>query len=76
MASEDSDQLVSGFLAIHGLGDLRDLDETFDRLVPAGGDKLDAASELLEFCCFGLSIGCRLKNGMMFSSRSNRFRTT
>ena len=48
MASEDSDELVSGFLPVHRLGDLRDLDETFGRLVPADGDQLDAAGELLE----------------------------
>ena len=48
MASEDSDQIVPGLLPVHRLNDLRDLDETFGRLVPAGGDEFDAASELLE----------------------------
>jgi hypothetical protein len=48
MASEDSDELVPGLLPIHGLNDLRDLNETIGRLVPAGGDELDAARELLE----------------------------
>ena len=48
MASEDSDELVPGFLPVHRLGDLCDLDETFGRLVPADGDQLDAAGELLE----------------------------
>jgi hypothetical protein len=48
MASEDSDQVVSGLLPVHRLNDLRDLDETFGRLVPAGGDELDSAGELLE----------------------------
>ena|SRR5712691_7578678 len=48
MASEDSDQLVPGFLPIHGLNDFRDLDETFGRLVPACGNEFNAASELLE----------------------------
>ena len=38
MASEDSDEIVPGFLPIHCLSDFRDLDETFDRLVPAGGN--------------------------------------
>ena len=48
MASEDSDEFVPGFLPVHRLGDLRDLNETFGRLVPAEGDQLDAAGELLE----------------------------
>jgi hypothetical protein len=48
MASEDSDELMPGFLPIHRLHDLRDLDKTFGRLVPAGGDQLDAVCELLE----------------------------
>ena len=53
MASEDSDELVPGFLPIHGLSDLRDLDETFSRLVPANGNELHAARELLEVLLFG-----------------------
>src|SRR3989442_3120936 len=48
MVSEDSDELVPGLLPIHGLSDLRDLDETFGRLVPACEDELDAVCELLE----------------------------
>jgi hypothetical protein len=48
MASEDSDQIVSGFLPIHGLRNFRDLDQTARRPVPALGDELDAAGELLE----------------------------
>ena len=52
MASEDSDEIVSGLLPIHGLDDLRDLDETFDRLMTVFGDELDAACELLEVLLF------------------------
>ena len=46
MASEDSDQLGSGFLAIHRLSDLRDLSEPLKREVVARFDQLDAATEL------------------------------
>ena len=53
MASEDTDELVSGLPAIHGLCDLRDLDETFGRHVPAGGDESHAVSELLEVQLLG-----------------------
>jgi hypothetical protein len=48
MASEDSDQLSPGFLAIHRLSDLRDLDEPFRAQVTTAVDHLDAARELLE----------------------------
>ena len=48
MASEDSDQIVSGLPSVHRLCDLGDLDETFDRLVTAGRDELDASYELVE----------------------------
>ncbi len=48
MASEDSDQLVSGFFPVHRLDDLRDLNETLGRLVPAERDQLYTACELLE----------------------------
>ena len=48
MASEDSDQLVPGFLAVHGLRDLDDLDEAFGLEMPAAVDELDALRELLE----------------------------
>src|SRR4051794_13458100 len=48
MASEDSDQVVPGFLAIHGLRDLNDLDQPLRIEVPAGGDELHAASERFE----------------------------
>jgi hypothetical protein len=48
MASEDSDELVSGFSSIHRLSNLSDLDETGRRPVGAGGDEVDASCELLE----------------------------
>ena len=57
MASEDSDDVVSGLLPVHGLCDLRDLDETMRRLVPACGDELHAASELLEVLLLGAPHG-------------------
>jgi hypothetical protein len=48
MASEDSDEVVSGLAPVHRLGDLRDLDETGRAQMTAVGDKLDAPRELLE----------------------------
>jgi len=53
MASEDSDQVVPGFLAVHGLGDLDDLDQTFRIEVPAGGDELHATGECFEVAPLG-----------------------
>ena len=66
MASEDTDELVSGLPAIHGLCDLRDLDETFSRHVPAGGDKPHAVSELLEVQLLGAP------QRMLFEERNHR----
>ena len=48
MASEDSDQVVPGFLAIHGLCDLNDLDQPLRLEMSAGGDELHAADECFE----------------------------
>jgi hypothetical protein len=48
MASEDSDQLVPGFLAIHRLSDLCNLDQSIRRQMAAGINHLDARRELLE----------------------------
>lgn len=48
MASEDSDQFRSGLVAIHGLRDLDDLEQTSRLEVPAGGDELHAFGERLE----------------------------
>jgi hypothetical protein len=48
MASEDSDQVASRFLVVHGLGDLRDLDEPVGRQVSSRADYRHAASERLE----------------------------
>jgi len=53
MASEDSDELVSGFSSIHRRHDLRDLRKTFICLVAALFHQLDAVRELLEFEPFG-----------------------
>src|SRR5204863_3791368 len=68
MASEDSDQIVSGFLPVHRLSDLRDLDETVGRLVPAGGDEFDAVSELLEVLLL------RTQHEMLPEKRDDRFK--
>jgi hypothetical protein len=46
MASEDSDQLVPGFLAIHRLSDL--CNQSIRRQMAAGINHLDARRELLE----------------------------
>ena len=48
MASEDSDQLSPGLLAVHGLCDLGDTDEPFVAQVHAVIDQLDTPRELLE----------------------------
>ncbi len=54
MASEDSDELRSGFTSVHRLHDLRDLDQTLSGQVVTAGDQLHAVSELLEV----LSLSC------------------
>ena len=48
MVSEDSDQLVSGFLAVHRLSDLRDLDQPHRGQVMTAVDQLNTPCELLE----------------------------
>src|SRR4051794_31841650 len=48
MASEDSDQVVPGFLAVHGLSDFDDLDQPCRLQMPAGGDELQTAGECFE----------------------------
>jgi hypothetical protein len=48
MASEDSDQLVSGLFAIHRLSDLGDVRQTRMSPVDASIDHLNATSELVE----------------------------
>ena len=48
MASEDSDEVVPRFAAIHRLSDLSDLDETASAQMTAVSDELDAPRELLE----------------------------
>src|SRR5439155_9694316 len=48
MASEDSDQLVSGFAVVHRLRDLGNLDETLSGHMPASSDDFHASRELLE----------------------------
>ena len=53
MASEDSDQVVPGFLAVHGLGDLDDLDQTLRIEMPAGGDELHTVGERFEVVPLG-----------------------
>ena len=48
MASEDSDELVTGLLVIHHLGDASDLDKTVPRQVPTRLDHIHARREALE----------------------------
>ena len=48
MASEDSEEVGSGFLAVHRLGDLDDLGEALTREVVASIDELHALRKLLE----------------------------
>jgi hypothetical protein len=53
MASEDSDELVSGLPSVHRLCDLRDLDKTGRRKMPAALDEANAGRELLEVSLLG-----------------------
>jgi hypothetical protein len=53
MASEDSDQGLPWFLAIHGLRDLGDLDEPIGLEMPPATDQLHALRELLEVLVLG-----------------------
>ena len=48
MASEDSDQILSGLLVIHRLRDLSDLDQTFGVPMSSAGHDVHAQDELLE----------------------------
>jgi hypothetical protein len=48
MASEDSDHIVSGFLAIHGLHDRDDFDESISGEMSLAVDHCDALGEFLE----------------------------
>ena len=48
MVSEDSDQLVSGFLAVHRLGDLCDLDQPWSGQMRAAFDQLHTTCELFK----------------------------
>ncbi len=52
MVSEDSDHLGSGFLAVHRLCDLGDLDQTVPGQMSISADQLEAAHELLEVSGF------------------------
>ena len=53
MASEDSEQVGSGFLAIHRLRDLDDPGQALMREMLAGLDELDAQRELLKVLLLG-----------------------
>jgi hypothetical protein len=53
MASEDSDQLGSGFASIHRLHDLGDLQQTLSSPVTITDDQFDAVRELLEVVPLG-----------------------
>ena len=48
MASEDSDEIVSGLTSVHRFSDPCNLDQAVDRLVTAGGNELDASDEFVE----------------------------
>jgi hypothetical protein len=52
MASEDSDQLLSGLPVIHGLGDFGDLYQTCSSQMSIGIDQLHTPCELLEILLF------------------------
>jgi hypothetical protein len=53
MASEDSDQVLPGLLAIHGLRNVGDLDEPVGLEMPPTLDQLHALRELLEVMALG-----------------------
>jgi hypothetical protein len=57
MASEDSDQLGPGFLAIHRLSDLRNVRQPLRGEMAVRGDELDAAGELQEVLLLRRSQG-------------------
>jgi len=63
MASEDSDQLVPGFSAIHRLNNLRDLHETVNGQVATRGNKLNAVRELCEVITLRSSQRIRAEEG-------------
>ena len=48
MVSEDSDEIASGFPAVHGLRDFGDPDQPFRVEMDATVDQIDAVRELLE----------------------------
>jgi hypothetical protein len=48
MASEDSDQILSGFAMVHRLRELSDLDQPFSGQMPIRSDYVHAFCELLE----------------------------
>ena len=75
MASEDSDQVVPGFLVIHRLSDLDDVDEPVRRQMPASLHHLDTTRELLKSSRFDVRSGWRSKNGMTVPTSSERFET-
>ena len=66
MASEDSDQLRPGLLAIHRLRDLRDLGNALSREVVAGVGELHATRELLEVALL------RCPHGVLPEERNDR----
>ena len=53
MVSEDSDLVVPGFLAVHRLHDLEDLDQTAACQMTAFGHDLDAAGKRFEVSTLG-----------------------
>ena len=67
MASEDSDEVVSGLPSVHRFSDPCNLDHAVDRLVTAGGDELDASHELLEV------VTLRCTQWMLLEERNDHF---
>jgi hypothetical protein len=66
MASEDSDQFVSGLAMVHRLCQLGYLDETLTGQMPAGVDDVHAPRELLEI------VPLRRPQGMLTEERDDR----
>jgi hypothetical protein len=55
MVSEDSDQILSGFLTVHGFRDRRNVDEPLVGEVPTDRCELDHHRELVEVATLGRS---------------------
>jgi hypothetical protein len=75
MASEDSDQLGSGFLAVHRLGDLEKIRKSMPGEVLTVSHPLHTNTNFSKSQRLAVRSGCARKNGITTRSRSARRRT-